>query len=179
METNNYLIVPGYGNSGPIHWQTYFENSGSNFRRIHQASWTEPICNDWVENINKVVDEYPHQTVVLISHSMGGVAIAQWAKKYKKQIKGAMIVAPPDLENPYKDYNLQSFIPIPLEPLPFKSVAVVSTNDYWSTLERSKFFAQSWGSDYVEIGDAGHINHSSGYGDWPEGLDILKKYFET
>ncbi|WP_291125277.1 alpha/beta hydrolase [Flavobacterium sp. UBA6031] len=32
----NYLIIPGLGNSGPEHWQTYFEKSGDNFFRIHQ-----------------------------------------------------------------------------------------------------------------------------------------------
>jgi len=26
----NYFIVPGLGNSGPEHWQTYFEKSGNN-----------------------------------------------------------------------------------------------------------------------------------------------------
>ena len=176
METN-YLIVPGYGNSGPTHWQTYFENSGPNFRRILQSSWIEPQCKDWVHNINAAVDEYKHETVVLITHSMGGVAMAHWALQYNKKIKGAMIVGPPDLENPYKDYSLQSFLPIPTQKLPFRSIAIVSTNDKWSTLERAKHFTSCWGREYLEIGDAGHINHNSGYGDWPEGLELLKKYF--
>ena len=40
----NYFIVPGLGNSGPEHWQTYFEKSGSNFQRIEQQEWEAPAC---------------------------------------------------------------------------------------------------------------------------------------
>ncbi|MBS1793451.1 MAG: alpha/beta hydrolase [Acidobacteria bacterium] len=35
--TTNYLIVPGLGNSGTEHWQTFFEKSGGNFQRINQT----------------------------------------------------------------------------------------------------------------------------------------------
>ena len=42
----NYLIVPGSGNSGPEHWQTYFQNSAPNFFRIEQTDWDKPTCKD-------------------------------------------------------------------------------------------------------------------------------------
>jgi uncharacterized protein len=45
----NYLLVPGLGNSGPEHWQTYFENSGDNFYRIEQHEWEEPTCEEWIK----------------------------------------------------------------------------------------------------------------------------------
>jgi uncharacterized protein len=32
----NYFIVPWLGNSGPAHWQTFFETQGDNFRRVNQ-----------------------------------------------------------------------------------------------------------------------------------------------
>ncbi|ASU36437.1 alpha/beta hydrolase [Mucilaginibacter xinganensis] len=58
--------------------------------------------------------------------------------------------------------------------LPFKSIVVASTNDYYVTYERATLFAESWGADLVNIGDAGHINVASGFGEWNEGLEILK-----
>lgn len=39
----NYLIVRGLENSGPEHWQTYFESIGNNFHRINQYEWGTPI----------------------------------------------------------------------------------------------------------------------------------------
>lgn len=34
-------------------------------------------------------------------------------------------------------------------------------------------WAERWGSRFVEIGRAGHINTESGYGPWPQGLELL------
>ena len=51
----HYFIVPGLGNSGPEHWQTYFEESGANFFRIRQEEWDAPSCTDWVEAIDKAI----------------------------------------------------------------------------------------------------------------------------
>ena len=67
------------------------------------------------------------------------------------------------------------FSPVPLIKLPFPSIVVASTNDFFVTLERAQQFATAWGSEFVNIGDAGHLNVASGYGEWDAGLEILKK----
>ena len=132
MKTN-YLIILGYGNSGAEHWQTYSESVLSNSFRVQQKSWDKPLCNDCVNTINDAVMQYDPETVVLVSHSMGGIAIAQWANRFNIKIKGAMMVAPPDLDNPFQDLSLESFAPIPLTQFPFPSILVASTNDHWTT----------------------------------------------
>jgi uncharacterized protein len=170
----NYLTVPGYGSSGPDHWQTYFEKTLPNCKKIEQKSWDKPVCKDWLLAINEAIIKYPSESVVLISHSMGGIAIAHWAAKFGTKIKAAMIVAPPDLDAPWQDLGLQTFAPIPTKKLPFKSIIVASTNDQWATIERSKELAINWGSDLIFIGESGHINASSGFGEWGVGLNILK-----
>lgn len=170
----NYLLVPGLGNSGPEHWQTYFENSGDNFYRIEQQEWDEPTCSDWIETIDKKILEFEPSTVVLIGHSLGCSTIAHWASKYNRTIKGAMLVAPSDLEAPQYTFPAVGFAPIPLEKINFKTIVVTSQDDIWVSLERAKFFASNWGSEFINIGNAGHINVSSGHTNWDEGLKILK-----
>ncbi|MEW9625777.1 alpha/beta hydrolase [Rhodanobacter geophilus] len=32
----------------------------------------------------------------------------------------------------------------------------------------------AWGSERVDIGDAGHVNAASGLGEWPQGLALLQ-----
>jgi uncharacterized protein len=81
----NYLIVPGLGNSGPDHWQTFFENSGSSFKRIDQQEWDAPDCRDWVAAIDRAIANYDPSTVILIGHSLGCTAIAHWASKNNSQ----------------------------------------------------------------------------------------------
>lgn len=171
----NYLIVPGLGNSGPEHWQTFFEKSGSNFFRVNQREWNSPACEEWIETIDKKVQEFDPSTVVLVGHSLGCSTIAHWADKYKCTIKGALLVAPSDLEAPQYTFPASGFAPIPLKKLPFKSIVVASANDIWVSLERAKYFAQSWGSEFINIGDGGHINVASGHTNWHEGLKLLKQ----
>jgi predicted alpha/beta hydrolase family esterase len=173
-----YLIIPGYGNSDEDHWQSYFEKQLTNSCRVQQKSWDKPLCDDWISAINLAVTHYDTQQVVLVSHSLGGIAIAHWAKHFNVKIKGAFIVAPPDLENPYQDLSLQSFTPIPTLTLPFPSVVLGSSNDKWATLPRTHYFADCWGSKLVIIGDAGHVNTSSGYGNWENGLRLLKQFVD-
>lgn len=170
----NYLIVPGLGNSGPDHWQTFFQNSGDNFYRIEQLEWDAPTCKEWVETIDKRVLEFDRSTVVLVGHSLGCSTIAHWVAKYKREIKGALLVAPADLETNQYTFPGIGFAPIPLAKINFKTIVVASANDIWVSLERAKFFAESWGSQFINIGNAGHINAESGYTNWDEGMKILK-----
>lgn len=170
----NYLIVPGLGNSGPEHWQSYFERSGTNFRRIEQQEWDAPDRNDWVQTVHEYVSAYDPSTVVLIGHSLGCATIAHWASAYSTIIKGALLVAPSDLEAPQYTFPATGFAPFPLERIGFRTIVVASENDPWVSPDRARFFADSWGSEFISIGPAGHINVSSGHTNWEEGLRILK-----
>ncbi|MBW8723125.1 MAG: alpha/beta hydrolase, partial [Polaromonas sp.] len=35
-------------------------------------------------------------------------------------------------------------------------------------------YARAWGSEFVRLQDAGHINVESGHGDWPLGIALLQ-----
>jgi uncharacterized protein len=170
----NYLIVPGLGNSGEAHWQTYFEQVLPNCRRIEQQEWDAPVCNNWVAAVDAAVSEFEPDTVVLIGHSLGCTAIAHWAVRSGKKIRGALLVAPSDVENPVYTFPATGFTPIPMEKMCFTTIVVASNNDEWVAEERAKLFAAAWGSNFISIGAAGHINAASGYGVWQEGLEIVK-----
>jgi uncharacterized protein len=172
----HYFIVPGLGNSGSDHWQTYFEQSTGNFQRIQQTDWDAPDCNDWIENIQKGIESYDASSVVLIGHSLGCTAIARWAMQYGNIIKGALLVGPSDIEAPVYTFPSSGFHPMPLHAIPFPTLVVASADDPWVSLQRAQYFADCWGSSLINIGNAGHINAASGYGPWKEGLDILYEW---
>ncbi|HNF44022.1 MAG TPA: alpha/beta hydrolase, partial [Ferruginibacter sp.] len=166
----NYLIIPGLGNSGPQHWQTWFESTGNNFTRVEQKEWDAPVCEDWIARIDKAISAYDPATVVLIGHSLGCLTIVHWANQYKRTIKGALLVAPSDAEADVYTFPAKGFAPIPRNKLDFKSIIVASSNDVWVSLDRSTYFARCWGSELINIGEAGHINSASGHYQWHEGL---------
>jgi predicted alpha/beta hydrolase family esterase len=58
--------------------------------------------------------------------------------------------------------------------LPYRSIVVASSNDPYCPSRLAGAFARAWGSEYVRLNDAGHINVESGHGDWPLGLALLQ-----
>jgi Predicted esterase of the alpha/beta hydrolase fold len=170
----NYFIIPGYEGSGSDHWQTYFENTQENFQRIQQKDWKNPVIDEWVENVEKAISGYDPETVVLVAHSLGCWTVAEWARKYNRKIKGALLVAPPDIRLVHEKIQHRLFEEIPTQKINTKTILVASTNDHWATIDTAKGYADNWGSEFINIGDAGHINNLSGYGEWDQGLEILK-----
>jgi len=88
-----------------------------------------------------------------------------------------LLIAPNDCDTEkYRTrFSSTGFDPIPLDKLTFRSVVVASTNDEWVAFDRAKYFADAWGGGFVNVGEKGHINASSGYGEWNEGLELLKR----
>ena len=168
------LIHPGLGNSGPDHWQTKWGKIYPEFKRVQQVNWDTPVCDEWIKTLDEEVMKYPIDKVILVGHSLACTTISYWAAKYKRNIKGALLVGPSDTEADSYPPGTTGFKPVPLLRLPFPSIAVMSTNDPYVSVNRAQLFAEKWGSELVNIGDAGHINVASGHGEWEDGLKYLK-----
>jgi predicted alpha/beta hydrolase family esterase len=130
---------------------------------------------DWIENINNEIKKHNPSEVILVVHSAACAAVAIWAQQFNIKIKSALLVAPADPEADSFPTGAAGFAPLPLIKLPFPSIVVASTNDFYVTMQRAKLFADSWGSELINIGDAGHINSTSGLGEWHNGLELLEK----
>lgn len=163
------LIVPGYTNSGPEHWQSRWASKLSTARRVEQAEWSKPVREDWVAKIAEAVNEAT-KPVVIVAHSLGVAAAVQAVPLFKNRVAGAFLVAVPDVANPeIRPKHLMTFGPYPRDPLPFPSIVVTSRNDPFSSPEAAEDIAAAWGSLVIDAGEAGHINSDAGYGPWPEG----------
>jgi predicted alpha/beta hydrolase family esterase len=166
------LIVPGWGDSGDEHWQTLWEKANPGFQRVAQRDWLYPICSEWVETLAAAI-RAAGRPVVLAAHSLGCLAIAHCVRDATLPIRGALLVAPPDVERPDFPPVLEGFAPIPRERLPFASIVVASRNDPFSEFERARALAEAWGSRLVDAGELGHINADAGLGPWPAGERLL------
>lgn len=51
--TVRVLILPGLFNSGAEHWQSHWEQRYSGLHRVKQEDWQNPVCTDWVQNLQK------------------------------------------------------------------------------------------------------------------------------
>ncbi|MCP1313881.1 MULTISPECIES: alpha/beta hydrolase [unclassified Halomonas] len=175
MIDDHYLIVPGWHGSDADHWQSHWQSRLINSSRTRVESWSHPERNDWIEALNRAVSG-ASAPVVLVAHSLGCITVAHWAGRHPNlthRIKGALLVAPADVERGSVSQHLVDFAPIPLAPLPFASLVVGSTNDPAASLERIQHFANAWSSALHVIQGAGHINTQSGHHQWPEGMRLL------
>jgi predicted alpha/beta hydrolase family esterase len=168
------LVLAGLGNSGEDHWQSHLERKFPDFHRIRQKEWNLPVCKEWIHTLDLEVMKYSPENVILVAHSLACATICFWAAKYKRKIKGALLVGPSDTEADSYPPGTTGFTPVPLNKLPFRTIVVMSTNDPYVSTARALLFAEKWNSELVNIGKAGHINVASGYGEWEECLSLLK-----
>jgi hypothetical protein len=165
------LIVPGWGDSGPGHWQTLWERANPDFRRVVQRDWLYPVCAEWVETLTREVRAAGRPVVV--AHSLGCLAIAHAARAGALPVHRALLVAPPDVEHPDFPPSSEGFAPIPRDPLPFPTIVVASRDDQFADFEHTRALAAAWGARLVDAGKAGHLNTDAGFGPWPLGETLL------
>ena len=65
---------------------------------------------------------------------------------------------------------------VPKRALRFPSLIIASTNDPYGDLEVTQQRARDWQSGLIVAGSLGHINASSGLGDWPQGRALLDAF---
>jgi uncharacterized protein len=168
------LILPGIGNSDHAHWQTLWESANSSFVRVQQRDWNRPVCDEWVNVLEEAVGEISERPV-LVAHSLGCLCVAHWAARTTLKIKGALLVAPPNPDATGFPSEATGFSPVPLRSFDFPSIVVASSNDPYGSIKFARSCAMAWGSRFVNIGPAGHINSESGLGEWAEGLALYQE----
>ena len=161
------LIVPGLRNSGPTHWQTWFETQLPDTHRVEQADWERTCLSDWAARVREEIDAIG-EAVWIVAHSFGCLAAVTAAFERPQQILGALLVAPAD---PHRFGEPTVLLE---EKLQFPSLVIASSNDPWVKANAAEFWAGQWGSDFLNIGAAGHINVDSGHGPWPDGLQFFE-----
>lgn len=166
------LIVPGWTNAGPDHWQSRWQRHFKTARRVEQDDWETPRLGDWVDRIVAAVRDDASRPAVIVAHSCGVSAVVHAAPRIAgSRLAGAFLVAAPDLEGrdawPARGGG---FTPVPMQPLPFPAKLIGSSTDPWCTVERTQEMGRAWGADTSIIANAGHLNTESGHGAWPEGL---------
>lgn len=171
------LTVPGLGDSGSGHWQSRWEETLPDCRRVDLGLWDDPHRNTWVNKINLAVQR-ADRPVVLVAHSLGCLAVAWWAEYEQPtdgKVIGALLVAPPDVEERPIDRRLTRFAPVPPSELPFPSIVVASRDDPYMPFGQASRLARTWGARFADAGAVGHINAQSNVGEWTFGRLLLNR----
>ena len=175
MVTNvHVLLLPGWLDSGPGHWQTLWaERHGD--RRVEQANWQHPLRGDWMVRLEEAVLA-ADRSLLLAAHSLGCHLVAAWAahSKHTAQVRGALLVAPPDLTREDAPPQLFSWRQVVRQRLPFRALVVASDNDPFAARSATERLAADWGAPVEWLCGAGHVNAESGLADWAQGRAWLQ-----
>lgn len=168
------IIVPGWRNSGVEHWQSLWTQALPHAERVEQEDWLTPKREDWVRTLEAVLLSRPEPAIV-VAHSLGCITTTHVSAVAAARIRSALLVAPAD---PERRAHLADFAPVPYKALPYRSVLVASSNDPYCPVRLAGAYARAWGSEFVRLQNAGHINVESGHGRWPLGYALLQSLLQ-
>lgn len=156
------LIVPGLHDSGPAHWQTWLQAFDRHAVRVEQRDWSTPDLDRWAGRIGSVLDHAGPGRWIAAAHSFGCLALVRHlAQRTDSPVAAALLVAPAD-PNRFGVAGL-----LPSRALQVPSTLIGSRTDPWMKAEDARAWARRWGSHWVDLGDAGHINAEAGFGPLP------------
>ncbi|MBN8508931.1 MAG: serine hydrolase family protein [Burkholderiales bacterium] len=185
MATPTVLIVPGLRDAVAQHWQTLLEarlkREGRAVASVPPMGRIELDCATKVAAIEHIAQSVAGP-VLIVAHSGGCIMVAHWAQRTKRAVQGALLAAPPDFERAMPDgyptlaqLDAAGWLPVPRRPLPFRSIVGASRNDPLADYERVADLAAAWGSELVDLGEVGHLNPASGYGEWPRAEEFITR----
>ncbi|MFC5219956.1 RBBP9/YdeN family alpha/beta hydrolase [Streptomyces coerulescens] len=179
------VIVPGLRDHVEEHWQTLLAarlaEAGRTVRTVPPLTRDRLSRMAQVAALDKVISEIAGP-VVLVAHSAGVITTVHWAQWHEAQVRGALLVTPPDFERPLPEgyptsevLDDNGWTPVPRSPLPFPSIVAASSNDPLGALDRVAELARNWTGRLVELGEVGHLNPAAGYGPWPDAEELLRE----
>jgi predicted alpha/beta hydrolase family esterase len=178
------VIVPGLRDHAAQHWQTLLAAKLPHSVTVPPLTQERLSCAARVAALQETLAQVAGP-VVLVAHSAGVMTVAHWARQHRREIAGALLATPADLEQPLPEgypalaaLRANGWLPIPREPLPFPALVGASGNDPLARFERVAAYAADWGAELVHLGDVGHLNPAAGYGDWPQALDLLARLMQ-
>lgn len=181
MASPTVLIVPGLRDRVDQHWQTLLATSDPSIHSVPPMGRENVECAPRLEAIERAANAI-QGPLILVAHSGGCIAVARWAQQTRREVLGALLAVPPDFESPLPEgYPTQAaldaggWLPVPRTRLPFRSIVGTSRNDPLGRLERIEALARDWGSELVDLGEVGHLNPASGYGEWPLARHFIER----
>jgi hypothetical protein len=183
MSTPTILIVPGLRDAVAQHWQTLLEAhlraQGRPVASVPPMGRVELDCASKVAAIERVALGVAGQ-IVVVAHSGGCIMVAHWAQRTQRGVQGALLATPPDFEAPLPDgyptlaaLRTGGWLPVPRRRLPFPSIVAASQDDPLADFDRVAVLARDWGSRLLDLGNVGHLNPASGYGEWRRAEELI------
>jgi predicted alpha/beta hydrolase family esterase len=181
MSAPKTLLLHGWGGSDYPHWQSWLAGKLANeygtisFPLLDNPHY--PSRNRWLKQAKKSLEDFKPETVVC--HSLGCTLWFWLAQENLETVEHLILVAPPSIETDIGTIN--TFFPLTLpETLYAKKIDLVaSDSDPYIQIDEAKKMSEKYNANLITLKNAGHVNSDSGFGEWPQMLNLVKykEYF--
>ena len=120
MKSDNVLLLPGWLDSDPAHWQRHWQ-AAHGYSRVEQHDWARPLRGDWIVRLEDVVlAARPDLPITLVAHSLGCLLVAAWAalSRNTDRVKCAFLASPCDVALESLHSMLTTWVPDGLNSVP-------------------------------------------------------------
>lgn len=122
---------------------------------VELGLWHRPHRNTWINRLNHALNGGQGPAVV-VAEGLACIALAWWAA-YEPEaaggaVKGALLIDPPDIEQPESDRRLFSLMPVPRGPLPFAAILLATRARDEQELRTLWLLARDWRCNFDTVG---------------------------
>lgn len=185
MPVPTVLIVPGLRDAVAGHWQTLLHarlaEAGRPVRSVAPMGRDELALEPRLAAIEREARAVVGP-LIIVAHSGGCITVAHWARATTRAVAGALLATPPEFDRPMPagyptlaQLDAAGWLPVPRKRLPFPSLVAASRDDPLARFEGVETLARDWGSELVDLGEVGHLNPASGYGEWPHAEALIRE----
>ncbi|WP_375480608.1 RBBP9/YdeN family alpha/beta hydrolase [uncultured Jatrophihabitans sp.] len=174
------VVVPGWGGSGPEHWQTWLEGrlqeAGRQTRRPAFDDVDNPDLAGWLAALRAALADLPADGYDVLAHSLGAVLWLHHVQVPGTSPRAARValVSPPSPTT--AEPQIDEFFPPPLYVDAVRAgadgtVLVASDDDPYLPEGIAAAYGVPLKIATTVIEGGGHLNADSGFGEWPAALN--------
>ena len=174
------VIIPGWGGSGPGHWQTWLEQqlraAGRETRRAEYPDVDRPDLAAWLQALRVALSGLPMDGFDVVAHCLGAVLWLHHVADPGDAPRPArvLLAAPP---SPHlDDVQIAEFLPPPMDVETVRrgadgTVLVAGSDDPALPEGIADAYGRPLKMATTIVENGGHLNTESGFGAWPAVLD--------
>ena len=147
---------------------------------LPMPSPADPVCEEWVAEISRVVARGDGDAIFLVGHSLGVPAILRFLESAPEgtRIAGAVLVSGPS--RTIGKSKIEHFLEKPFDYARIRSrcgtfSVIHGDNDDRVPFSHAEELSRELGADLVVVPNGGHLNGSSGFRTLPECMAALGK----
>lgn len=172
------LLLAGWGGSDFPHWQSWLAGEiAKDYGTVSFLKFSDfefPNFAIWKKELLTHLKDFKPD--IVICHSLANTLWFHLCNANSiTKVEKLYLVAPPSQTCDIAE--IESFFPLdmPKNAYADKTLLITSTNDPYMSMDEAKKLQDSLEVEMIVLKNAGHINAGSGYGEWPQILQMIQE----